>query len=61
VAARVIGLLGPSPVNVDDLARLSGANVADVRMVLLDLELDGRIERHGGNLVSLVPGGDQSM
>ena len=54
LALRVTALLGPSPVNMDDLARLSGASVADVRMVLLDLELDGRIERHGGNLVSLV-------
>ncbi|MDB5544024.1 MAG: dprA [Hyphomicrobiales bacterium] len=59
-AARVEGLLGPSPVNVDDLARLSGASVADVRMILLDLDLQGRIERHGGNLVSLIVSADHS-
>jgi DNA processing protein len=53
VGARLLALLGPSPVNVDDLARLGSASMADVRMVLLDLELSGRIERHGGNLVSL--------
>ena len=60
LAARVADLLGPSPVNVDDLARLSGASMADVRMILLDLELEGRIERHGGNLVSLVAPARQS-
>ena len=52
--ARIEALLGPSPVPVDDLVRASGATVADVHSALLDLELAGRLERHGGNLVSLV-------
>jgi len=60
MAARIAGLLGPSPVTVDDLARLSDTSIADIRMVLLDLELDGRLERHGGNLVSLASFGAQS-
>ena len=47
-------LLGPSPVAVDDLVRASGAPVAEVHGALLDLELAGRLERHGGNLVSLI-------
>jgi len=59
-AARIAALLGPSPVTVDDLARLSDTSVADIRMILLDLELDGRLERHGGNLVSLASFGAQS-
>jgi DNA processing protein len=59
-AARIEALLGPSPVTVDDLARLSDTNVADIRMILLDLELDGRLERHGGNLVSLASFGAHS-
>ena len=59
-AARIAALLGPSPVTVDDLARLSDTSVADIRMILLDLELDGRLERHGGNLVSLASFGVQS-
>jgi DNA processing protein len=54
VAARLTALLGPSPVNVDDLSRLASAPMADVRMVLLELELSGNLERHGGNLVSLI-------
>ena len=50
----IIALLGPSPVDVDELARAAGASMAEIRNVLLDLELAGRLERHGGNLVSLV-------
>ena len=49
----ITGLLGPAPVSIDDLVRLSGASPAIVRMVLLELELAGRLERHGNGLVSL--------
>ena len=52
--ARIIGLLGPTPVPIDDLIRLSASSPAIVRMVLLELDLAGRLERHGGALVSLV-------
>jgi DNA processing protein len=51
--SRIVDLLGPTPVPVDDLIRLSGASPAIVRTVLLELELAGRLERHGGGLVSL--------
>ncbi|HXF87288.1 MAG TPA: DNA-processing protein DprA [Xanthobacteraceae bacterium] len=51
---RVLTLLGPTPVAIDDLIRLSGTSPAVVRTVLLELELAGRIEHHGGALVSLV-------
>ena len=51
---RIIGLLGPSPCSIDDLVRLSRTSPAIVRTVLLELELAGHIERHGGGLVSLV-------
>jgi DNA processing protein len=51
--ARITALLGPTPVPVDDLVRLSGATPAIVRVVLLELELAGRLERHGAALVSL--------
>jgi DNA processing protein len=46
--------IGPTPVAIDDLVRLSGASAATVRRVLLELELAGRIERHGGGLVSSI-------
>jgi DNA processing protein len=52
--ARIIGLLGPTPVSTDDLVRLSGSAPALVRVILLELELAGRLERHGGALVSLL-------
>ena len=52
--ARIINLLGPSPVLLDDLIRMAGCSPAIVRTVLLELELAGRLERHGGGLVSLI-------
>ena len=51
---RIVGLLGPSPVGLDDLIRMAGTSPAVVRTVLLELELAGRLERHGGGLVSLI-------
>jgi DNA processing protein len=50
---RVIALLSPAPVSIDDLIRLSRSSPRVVRMVLLELEIAGRIERHGDGLVSL--------
>jgi DNA processing protein len=52
--ARVVELLGPTPILLDDLIRLADASAAVVRTVLLELELAGRLERHGGGLVSLL-------
>lgn len=52
--AGIIGLLGPTPVPIDDLVRLSHSSPAVVRVVLLELELAGRLERHGAALVSLL-------
>jgi DNA processing protein len=50
-------LLGPSPVPVDEIIRLSGASSGAVQMALLELDLAGRIDRHAGNRVSLRPAG----
>jgi DNA processing protein len=52
--ARIIDLLGPTPVLLDDLIRMAGTSPAITRTVLLELELAGRLERHGGGLVSLI-------
>ena len=52
--SRIVSLLGPSPTAIDDLVRLSQTSPAIVRTVLLELELAGRLERHGGGLVSLL-------
>jgi DNA processing protein len=51
---RIVGLLGPSPIGLDDLIRMARTSPAVVRTVLLELELAGRLERHGGGLVSLI-------
>ena len=48
-------LLGPTPVEVDELVRQSGAPAGAVLSVLLELELAGRLGRDAGNRVSLVP------
>ncbi|HVV94058.1 MAG TPA: DNA-processing protein DprA [Hyphomicrobiales bacterium] len=52
---RIQGLLGPSPVEIDELVRLSGAPARAVQIVLLELELAGRLERHTGGRVRLIP------
>jgi DNA processing protein len=52
--ARIVDLLGPSPIGLDDLIRMAGTSPAIVRTVLLELELAGRLERHGGGLVSMI-------
>ena len=51
---RVIALLGPTPVEIDDLVRLSGASAGAVRTILLELELAGRLERQRGGRVALL-------
>ncbi|WP_024515563.1 DNA-processing protein DprA [Bradyrhizobium sp. Tv2a-2] len=51
---RIVGLLGPTPVSIDDLIRMAELSPAVVRTVLLELELAGKLERHGGGLVSLI-------
>ncbi|WP_313807993.1 DNA-processing protein DprA [Sphingobium sp.] len=49
----IIALLGPAPVPVDEVVRLSGLGPAVVQTVLLELELAARLERHAGGKVSL--------
>jgi DNA processing protein len=51
---RLIAVLGPSPVAMDDLVRASGLEARRVQLILLDLDLAGRIERHGNGMVSLL-------
>jgi DNA processing protein len=51
--ALVEELLGPSPVPVDEIIRLSGVSSGTVQMTLLELDLAGRLDRHAGGKVSL--------
>ncbi len=50
----IVSLLSPVPISMDDLIRLSKTSPRIVRIVLLELEIAGRLERHGGGLVSLL-------
>jgi DNA processing protein len=52
--ARVLALLGPTPVTADDLIRLSGAPTTVVQATLLELELAGRLKRQQGGRVALL-------
>jgi len=50
----VLEALGPVPVGVDEIIRHTGLHPAQVFMILLELDLAGRLERHSGGAVSLV-------
>jgi DNA processing protein len=52
--ARVIEALGPTPVEIDELIRHTMLHPAQVLMILLELDLAGRLERHAGGRVSLL-------
>ncbi|MCJ2013007.1 DNA-processing protein DprA [Methylobacterium sp. J-076] len=52
--SRILALLGPGPVATDELARAAECAVRTVQTILLELELDGRIERQGSGMVALV-------
>lgn len=49
----VLTALGAAPVAIDDIATATGLDIRVVRGVLIELDLAGRIERHGAQLVSL--------
>jgi DNA processing protein len=50
--SRIMALLGPTGVAIDDLIRMSGASAAVVRTTLLELDVAGRLDRRQG-LVAL--------
>jgi DNA processing protein len=52
---RVLAALGPQPSDLDEIGRATGLSARAVRLVLMELDLAGRIERHGQQLVSLLP------
>jgi DNA processing protein len=51
--SRLIAAMGPTPVAVDDLAVHTGVPVPACYLMLLELDLAGRLDRHPGGLVSL--------
>ncbi len=51
--SRILSLLGPVPVTLDDIVRASRLPVAAVRVALLELDLAGRLHRDAAGRVSL--------
>ncbi|MFD1378236.1 DprA-like winged helix domain-containing protein [Fodinicurvata halophila] len=47
-------LLSPVPIQLDDLLRDSGLTPGTVSLILLELELAGRLERHPGHRIALI-------
>jgi DNA processing protein len=52
--SQVVALLGPTPIAVDDLVRRCHLSAAAVLVVLLELELAGRVETLPGNRFALL-------
>ena len=53
VRERLLELLGPTPLERDHLVRLLGCEVAQLQVLLLELDLEGRLQHHGNQRVSL--------
>jgi DNA processing protein len=53
---KVLEALSPVPTAIDEIIRHTGLHPAQVFMVLLELDLAGRLERHAGGAVSLLLG-----
>jgi DNA processing protein len=51
--ATIASALGPTPVDIDDIIRHTGLPAATVYLVLLEIDLAGRLHRHPGGSVSL--------
>ena len=53
--AQLASLLGPAPIAIDDLVRTMDCPASEVRALLFELEVAGRLARYGGDLVALLP------
>jgi DNA processing protein len=54
IKQTILNLLSVTPVDTDELIRSAKATPRDIQTILLDLELEGIVERHSGNRVSLI-------
>ncbi|MCL5776960.1 DNA-processing protein DprA [Limibaculum sp. FT325] len=52
LAEHILGLLGPAPVELDEITRATGASPAELSLALLELDLAGRIELLPGGMVA---------
>ena len=51
---RIVEALGPTPIDIDDIIAHTGCRPGAVQLVLLELDLAGRLERHSNGRVSLL-------
>ncbi len=51
----VLDVLGPAPTTIDEIARAAELPIQIVQTIVMELDLSGQIERHGQQLVSLLP------
>ena len=51
---KILEALGPTPVSIDDIVDHTGASPGAVQLVLLELDLAGRLERHSDGTVSIL-------
>lgn len=51
----VVEALGPTPVAIDEILRATGVRSGELHLILMELALAGRLERHSGSRVSLIP------
>lgn len=50
----IANALGPSPVEMDDIIRHTSLPASTILLVLLEMEIAGRLQRHAGGKISLV-------
>jgi DNA processing protein len=53
LADQILRLLGPQPVDLDELARACGAAPSDFSLAVLELDLAGRVDLLPGSMISL--------
>ena len=51
---RIIEALGPTPVAIDEIIAHTGVSPSQIYLILLELDLAGRLQRHSGGGVSLI-------
>ncbi|WP_295556668.1 DNA-processing protein DprA [uncultured Hyphomicrobium sp.] len=49
---KVLRLLGPHPIDVDEIVRATALGAREVRILLMELDLAGDVVRHGHQLIS---------
>ena len=50
----ILNALGPTPVAIDDITAHTGIPLRHIYLILLELDLAGRLQRHSGGAVSLL-------